>query len=170
MKNKFRKQIEAAFFAAIIAVITLISIPTPTGIPLTFQTFAIALCGFTLGKKYGLIAVLIWLTVGIIGLPVFSGMTGGIGQLLGPTGGFLVGFIPMVILCDTKRSHLLNLLIAVTGLILCHLLGALWFSVITKASVISAIITASLPYFIKDILLTVAAYGTASMATKRLKT
>ena len=170
MKKSFKNQIRAALFAAIIAIITLISIPSPTGIPLTFQTFAVSLCGFTLGRKYGLEAVLIWLSVGIIGLPVFSGMTGGLGQIIGLTGGFLIGFIPLVLLCSNTKTHIINLIISMVGLILCHLIGIIWFTFISNTDLRSVILTISLPYIPKDILSIISAYGIAQILKKRLRT
>lgn len=169
MKKTFKNQIRAALFAAVIAVLTLISIPTPTGIPLTFQTFAVALSGFVLGRRYGLESVLIWLAVGALGLPVFSGMSGGLGQILGVTGGFLIGFIPMVLLCEMRISHVRNLILATAGLFICHIFGITWFAFVTKTAVPSALVTASLPYLPKDILSVAAAYGSAILIKKRIK-
>ena len=169
MKNTFKNQIRAALFAAIIAVLTLISIPTPTGIPLTFQTFAIALSGFFLGSKYGTEAVLIYLAVGTMGLPVFSGMTGGIGKILGVTGGFLVGFIPMSALCGIKKSHIKNLVSAFSGLMICHLFGIFGFAFVSKSDLLSAFSASSLPYLFKDILSVAAAYAVSVLTEKRIK-
>ena len=169
MKITFKNQIRAALFASMIAIITLISIPTPAGIPLTFQTFAVSLSGFTLGRKYGLEAVMIWLTVGIIGLPVFSGMTGGLGQILGITGGFLVGFIPLVLFCGNEYTHAANILLAIAGLIICHTTGIIWFMFTAETNLATAIITTSIPYIIKDIISVIIAYGTAQVLKKRIK-
>lgn len=169
MKNTFKNQILAALFAAMIGVLTLISIPTPSGIPVTFQTFAVALSGSILGRKYGFEAVMIWLSLGALGLPVFSGMTGGLGQIIGVTGGFLIGFIPMVILCGTEKSHVINICLSMSGLLICHIFGSIWFSFVSETKLTAAFLTASIPYLPKDILSVSAAYGISAIIKKRLK-
>ena len=92
MTKSLKELILAAEFAAIIAVLSQFTIPLGI-IPLTGQTFAIGLTATFLGKRTGTVAVFIYLLLGLIGLPVFSGMTSGIGVLFGPTGGYLIGFI-----------------------------------------------------------------------------
>lgn len=167
-KETVKTQIRAALFAAIISVLSLIAFPSPSGIPLTLQTFAISLCGFFLGWKHGLESVLIYLTVGAIGLPVFSAMTGGLGKLFGVTGGFLFGFIPLVIFCGTGKTPLKQLLFSALGLMLCHGIGTVWFSAVTQTGIIKAALTSSLPYILKDVISVSAAYVTARLIKKRI--
>ena len=83
-------------FAAVLAVMSQIAIPMPSGVPMTLQTFAVALAGAVLGWKLGALSALVYLLLGAAGVPVFSGMSGGLGVLLGKTGGFIFGFIFMV--------------------------------------------------------------------------
>ena len=80
-----------AFFAVVIAVCSWISIPTV--VPFTLQTFAVFLTMGVLGGKRGTLAVLVYILMGTLGIPVFSGFTGGIGIIAGTTGGYIVGFI-----------------------------------------------------------------------------
>ena len=80
-----------ALMAAFISICAWISVPTT--VPFTMQTFAICVAGGLLGAKRGALTVFAYVLLGAIGLPVFSGMTGGIGQLFGTTGGYLIGFI-----------------------------------------------------------------------------
>lgn len=80
-----------ALFAVVMAVCAWIVIPMV--VPFTLQTFAVFLAVGVLGGKRGTFAILLYLLLGIIGIPVFSGFTGGIGVLLGNTGGYLVGFL-----------------------------------------------------------------------------
>ena len=82
-----------ALFAALTAVGGFISIPFYP-VPLTLQVFFVLLSGTILGKKLGALSQIIYLGIGAIGAPVFHNFTGGMGILLGPTGGFLIGFIP----------------------------------------------------------------------------
>lgn len=167
--TKIRNQIRAALFAAIIAVLSIFTIPTPAGIPLTLQTFAVALSGFCLGRKYGIEAVIIYLTVGAIGLPIFSGMTGGLGKLFDVTGGYIFGFIPLAAMCTKNKSHLKNVLFSCVGLVLCHTVGIFWLSIIANTNPISAAITTSLPFLPKDILSIATAYGISCIISKRMR-
>ena len=124
--------------AALIAVCSWISIPT--AIPFTMQTFAVFLLMLVLGGKRGTSAVLVYLLLGAAGLPVFSGFTGGIGILLGNTGGYLAGFLLLGVVymiaerlfgekLQIKTSALL------TGLAVCYAFGTAWFMLVyTKAN------------------------------------
>lgn len=91
MKLKTKDVALMGVMGGIIALISLISIPTPLGIPLTLQIFAISICGFLFGAKSAL-AVCVWLILGALGLPVFSGGRGGFGEFFSLTGGFLWSF------------------------------------------------------------------------------
>ncbi|NYF24879.1 biotin transporter BioY [Sporosarcina sp. JAI121] len=90
---KLRMMIISALFAAIIGVFAQVTIPLPL-VPITGQTLAIGLAATILGARYGILSVLLYLFMGAIGIPVFAQMSGGLGSLFGPTGGFLFGFLP----------------------------------------------------------------------------
>lgn len=92
MNHSLRSMILAAEFAAIIAILSQLTIPLGI-IPLTGQTLAVGLAATILGRKTGTNAILIYLLLGLIGLPVFAGMSSGFSVLFGPTGGYLIGFI-----------------------------------------------------------------------------
>ncbi len=81
-----------AIMTAITAVMAQISIPLPMMVPMTMQTFAVTLAGIILGAKCGSIAMGVYLLLGAVGVPVFSGFKGGLQSLIGPTGGFLLSF------------------------------------------------------------------------------
>lgn len=83
-----------AVFAALLAAFAIMPpIPVgPAGVPITLQTFAVALCGLVLGPWRGAGAVLLYVVLGLIGLPIFSGMNGGIGVLAGPSAGYITSF------------------------------------------------------------------------------
>ena len=97
IQNKIKNIAFAALFTGILAVISQVYIPF--SLPLTFQIFAVALCGYTLGAKWGTASMLVYIILGAIGLPVFSGFKGGFGVLFEITGGFIIGFIPLVFFC-----------------------------------------------------------------------
>ena len=122
-----------AIAAVLIAVCSWITIPSV--VPFTMQTFAVFCAVLILGGKDGTIAVGIYMLLGIVGLPVFSGFRGGIGHLLGPTGGYIVGFIfsglcymAMESLMEKKKN--MKYVALVLGLILCYAVGTLWFGVV----------------------------------------
>jgi biotin transport system substrate-specific component len=83
-----------AVFAAMLAAFAMMPpVPVgPAGVPITLQTFAIALCGMVLGPWRGAAATLLYVVLGLLGLPIFSGMNGGIGVLAGPSAGYILSF------------------------------------------------------------------------------
>ena len=121
----------AALFAALMALCAWISIPAP--VPFTLQTFALFLAPGLLGGRLGAAAVGAYLLLGAFGLPVFAGFSGGIGALLGPTGGFLLGFLPAALVmwgaeAALGRSEPVFLASAVLGQGLCYLFGSAWYA------------------------------------------
>ena len=116
--------------AAVTAVMAQISIPMPMGVPMTMQTFAVTLAGIILGSRRGALSMLVYLLIGVVGVPVFSNFTGGLPSLVGPTGGFLVSFPIMAYLIglgiEFKNRLLFVLLLiptAVLKAILASMLG-----------------------------------------------
>ena len=119
-----------AVFAALIAVCSWISIPTT--VPFTLQTFGVFMAVNTLGGKRGTLAVLVFILLGAAGLPVFAGFTGGIGILLGSTGGYIIGFLFTALLMWGieslfGRSLPVQLLSMLAGLLVCYAFGTVWF-------------------------------------------
>lgn len=165
MAEKNRKRIKdlvlIAFFAALIAVCSWISVPMPHGVPVTLQTFAIFAAAGILGIKRSAFAVGVYIIMGAIGVPVFSGFEGGLGRLLGVTGGYIIGFLFSVILTGiiTKKAgkSFPALVISMcAGLLVCYAFGAAWFMYVYTASkgatTLGAILSVSvLPFIIPDI-------------------
>ena len=90
-REKITNIVMVGVFAAVLAVLSQISFPLPSGIPVTLQTFAVALCGYALGCKRGTLAVLVYIVLGAVGLPVFANFSGGFGSLVGLAGGYIYG-------------------------------------------------------------------------------
>ena len=90
-RSKTYDMVYIAVFAVLIAICSWISIPMT--VPFTLQTFAVFLAVGVLGGKRGSLAVLIYILLGAVGIPVFAGFSGGIGVLLGNTGGYIIGFL-----------------------------------------------------------------------------
>ena len=156
--------------AAVICVISLLQLPLSTGVPITLQVFAVALAGYLLGWARGSVAVLIYIAVGLVGVPVFSGYMGGFSAFFGPTGGFIAGFFPLALLAGFGRDKkpFFAILLGILGLVLCHIMGAGHYKIITNCSIGTAFITVSLPYIIKDIALIVGAYFLSIPIKKRI--
>ncbi len=158
---------------SVICIMAQISIPTPLGVPLTMQTFAIALAGIILGAKKGAIATLIYILIGGIGVPVFSNLTGGYQYLIGPRGGFLLSFPMMAFviglgsfyLSKWKWSLTLAILLGATLNLTC---GVLLFCYTTHSNFIIGITTCALPFIPGEILKMLLAYLLGINIKKRL--
>ena len=106
-----------AVMAAITCILGPLSIPIPISpVPISLTNLAIYLTVCLLGWKFGTISYLIYLLIGIAGLPVFSGFSSGFAKLLGPTGGYLIGFIPMAIICGFAFEKFSNRGMQIVGL------------------------------------------------------
>lgn len=125
-------------FAALMAVCSWISIPTT--VPFTLQTMGVFTAVGILGGKRGTTAVLVYILMGALGLPVFSGFTGGIGILFGSTGGYIIGFLASALVMWAMeamfgRSRPVLLCAMVLGLLVCYAFGTVWFlQVYTRAN------------------------------------
>ena len=126
-----------ALFTAIITVCAQIVLPMPYGVPMTLQTFAIPLAGVVLGKKNGTIAALVYVLLGAIGVPVFAGLTGGIGVVFGRTGGFILSF-PILALTagiGAKKNIFWLSLWLLAGAVINYICGMLMFSFVHLGAV-----------------------------------
>ena len=126
-----------AVFAAIMAVCSWISIPT--AVPFTMQTFAVFIAFVVLGGKRGTMAVLVYILMGAVGLPVFAGFTGGIGALAGTSGGYIIGFLGSALVMwgmekVVGRKTIPQFLAMLAGLIVCYAFGTVWFLAVYLSS------------------------------------
>lgn len=122
-----------AIFAVLIAICSWISIPTL--VPFTLQTFGVFVAVGVLGGRRGTFSVLVYILLGAIGLPVFAGFSGGIGALMGTTGGYIIGFLFSGLLywgITKAAGDKLPIMIVsmVLGLIVCYAFGTVWFMVV----------------------------------------
>lgn len=153
-KNAVKDLVFTAMFAALIAVCSILSIPIGE-VPITLQTFAVCLAAAMLGWKRGTLSVLIYVLLGAVGVPVFAGMTGGVGILAGPTGGYIIGFIPAAIIiglaADKWERKALPLIVAmVLGVLVCYLIGTIWFMVVTGMGIGESLMLCVVPFLIPD--------------------
>lgn len=169
MKIKTIDLVMIGVFAAIIGVLSQIAIPMPTGVPVTLQTFAVALCGYFLGAKKGMAAVFVYIMLGAVGAPVFTGFKGGFACIGGLTGGFIYGFLAMVLLCGLpiKNKHL-KIALGMAGVTALHFFGVLQYSLLTENGFIQSFLLVSAPYLIKDFISVVLGY-LGALAVGRIK-
>lgn len=140
----------ASMFGALTAVGAYISIPLPP-VPITMQTFFVALSGLLLGRTLGAMSQIVYLCLGIIGLPVFAGGKAGMGVLIGPTGGYLIGFVCGAYVIGyfaslREEPNLIWLVFStVTGLIFVYGLGLFQLMVVAHLSFLKAVAVGLVP-------------------------
>ena len=145
-----------AFFAALTVAGAMITIPLPfSPVPINLALFSVFCAGILLGPKMGSLSIIVYVCLGLIGLPVFANFTGGPGVLIGPTGGYIVGYVAAAFLAGllSKGSNcsvprMIGAL--VVGLAACYTLGTLWFVFITKTGLISALFLCVIPFLAGD--------------------
>ena len=152
-----------ALFAVLMAVCAWITVPLPKPlVQFTLQTFAMFMALTTLGGRRGLYAMVVYLLLGAVGVPVFSGFRGGVGVLLDTTGGYIIGFAAAALvywLLTAKLGDSLPVKIAacVLGLAVCYAFGTAWFLVLYARTtgpigVTTALSWCVLPYIVPDLL------------------
>lgn len=159
-KVNIKKTCMAALFAAVIAALSQVAIPTPIGVSVTMQTFAIAVTAFLLGIKVGVAATLCYIFIGAAGAPVFTGFSGGIAVVLGPTGGFIIAFPIFCLILGFVfyvNKAWVKISLCALSLIILYLFGTVQFVLVTHNAVKTALSAFSL-YFIKDALILAGAY------------
>ena len=148
-----------ALFAAITCVLAPISIPIGP-VPISITMLVLFISVYVLGWKRGTITYIVYLLIGMVGLPVFSGWEGGLGKLAGPTGGYLIGFIPMVIVCGlvVEKGYTMSrgagIAVSVAGMVvgtaIAYAFGTVWFCVSTGTGVMAALSLCVFPFLIGD--------------------
>ena len=159
VRNKTRDIVYTAFFAVLIAVGSWISIPMT--VPFTLQTFAVFVTLGILGGRRGTMAVLLYILLGAVGIPVFSGFTGGVGILLGNTGGYIAVFLLTGIISWGMqrmfgRSLGVQVISMLLGLISCYFFGTVWFLLVymrngSTVSVVTVLGWCVIPFIVPDL-------------------
>lgn len=157
--NKTKDAALIALFAVIISICAWISIPTT--IPFTMQTFGVFLSLDVLGGKRGTFSIIVYLLLGIVGMPVYAGGTSGIGIIFGNTGGYMVGwliagFVMWIMETVLGRKRWVLALSSLLGLLVCYIVGTVWFMVIYardmgKISLWTALVWCVIPFIIPDL-------------------
>lgn len=151
-----RSMVFMAIFAAIICIAAPFSVPLPGNlVPISLGTFAIYLTGALLGGKRGTVSVAVYIMLGAVGLPVFTGFMGGFAKLLGPTGGYIVGYIPLVLITGIfadmpSKRHWTIPVGMVLGTVVLYAFGTAWFMIMTGTPLAVAFVKCVLPFLIGD--------------------
>lgn len=153
-KISIRMQVLCALFAAVCAICSQLVIPIQP-VPITLGTFAVLMAGGFLGKKYGTISILIYLLLGMVGVPVFSMMRAGLSILAGPSGGFIVGFVPMAfvtgLIAEKVNYSFFGMIVAtIFGTAMCYALGIGYFMYTTGNGLWAAMTLCMFPFLIGD--------------------
>ena len=144
-----------SLMTAVLCILSPISIPIfITPIPVSLGVLAVYLTAYILPPLQSLISVGLFLLLGLVGLPVFSGYSGGLGKVIGPTGGYIVGFLFTVYISSVfihlKKGRLFDILGMIIGLIFCYSPGTIWFSYQQGKGFIASLMLCVVPFLIGD--------------------
>lgn len=166
-------------FSAIIALCAWITVPIP-GIPFTMQVFGVFASLAVLGAKKGLISIIVYILLGAVGVPVFSGFNGGIGVLLGATGGYIIGFmvsagayllLTQIIKNESRTAMFLKM---ACSHVFCYLFGSVWYLIFYTKNTghigfFSVLMACVIPYIIPDLAKIALAVFLGGEVKKRVK-
>lgn len=144
-----------ALMAALMCILGPLSIPIGS-VPISFTNLVIYIIMYVLDTKRGTIAYLLYLLIGLVGVPVFSGFTSGPGKLLGPTGGYLIGFVFLAIITGLftdrfAKNHALCIFGMILGTAVCYAFGTAWLAYSTQMTFSAALAVGVLPFIVEDL-------------------
>ena len=159
--SQLRMLVFASLMAALMTAGAYISIPVGP-VPIVLQNMFVFLAGLLLGSRWGLASVGVYLLAGACGLPVFAGGMGGIGRIVGPTGGYLIGYLPAVFIIGylSKKGAArisIDIIAMVCGTIVLYACGVTWLKTLTGMPWPKALAVGMYPFLIGDVLKIVAA-------------
>ena len=172
MIKKTNTLTQIALMAALQCIISPFAITFPISpVPLSLATLMLYLSIYILGKRHATISCGIYLLIGLVGIPVFSGFAGGAGKLLGPTGGYLIGYLALTYIGGwcvekwncvgikgtgakgvSKAGYLMQMLGLVLGTTVCYLFGTLWLAYQAGMDFAAAIAVGVLPFAVGDVI------------------
>ena len=159
---------------AIMGIFSQLALPIPfTTVPLTLQTFGLVIFSVVLGKKIGTLSILIWALLGTIGIPVFSGFSSGLGVLVGPNGGYIIGFIFMSFIIgytstSTNKNNILLFVGVYLGQAVQYTFGVIQLKIVLGLSLPNALLAGLYPFILKDIIMITVAVTLALSIKKSL--
>ena len=153
-QNQLRMIVYSSLFVALIAMGAFISIPIGP-VPIVLQNMFVLLAGIILGPVWGIACVGIYLLIGFAGLPVFAGATSGVGKLFGPTGGYLLAYLPAVFVTGAiskgfKQNIPGNVIAMVAGSLIIYCIGVPWLKIAFSLPWNKALALGMYPFLIGD--------------------
>lgn len=172
---KIKDMTYIALVAAVMCVIAPITIPLPfTPIPISMATFVVYITTIIIGKKRAVISILIYLLIGAVGVPVFSGYSGGVQKIASPTGGYLIGYIFCAFVIGwfvekfENKMYMYAVGVAV-GTLTCYTVGTVWLSYQAQLTFTEALIMGVIPYIPLDVLKMIIAVAVGYPLKKQMK-
>ena len=169
-KSKTHALVLCALFAAMTAALSQIIIPIGP-VPINLATLAVFCSGALLGSKLGALSQGVWVALGAAGVPVFAMFRGGLGALVGPTGGYIIGYVPaafvtgLIIEKFGKDSKIMYPVAMFVGMLIYFTLGTVWFVFLTGTGLASALMICVIPFLPGDFIKIAA----ATILTKQLQ-
>lgn len=174
-REKLNSLVLIALFSAVISVSSFISIPFIT-LPITMQSLSIALSLLLLGGKRGTFSITIYILIGLVGVPVFSGFQSGIGAIGGVGGGFIIGFLILALVfwfveLIFGKSKIVKIVGYSIGHILLYLCGSIWYFIFFTSGddFFSVLLTVVIPYILPDIIKFAVAFLIYYRLSKKIK-
>lgn len=174
-KSKTNRMAVISLMSAIMCILGPLTLPLPVSpVPVSLLTLVLYLSVYVLGMKGATAGCLVYLLLGLIGLPVFSGFTGGIGKLLGPTGGYMTGYVFLSAGCGFfvdrwPANRVMHIAGMVLGTMLCYLFGTIWLGIQSGISLQAAFFAGVLPFIPTDAVKIAAAAIIGPVIRKRLR-
>ncbi len=162
--SKIRNMTFTALMSAALCIIAPFSIHLPfSPVPISAALFVIYLFSIILGAKKAIVGVGLYLVLGAVGLPVFTDFSGGLGKLMGPTGGYAIGYIFIALFTGIfadifKDKAFINILGMILGTAICYALGTIWLSFSAHMNFMQAFFIGVIPYIPADMIKIIIAY------------
>lgn len=168
IKSDTRKLVFCALFTALIAVLSQLQLPIGP-VPVSLATLGVMLCGLLLGWRFGALALGAYILLGAVGVPVFAGFQGGVGRLVGPTGGYIVGYLFYAMIAGMEIPRLRErffgrCILLLLGTAVCYGLGTVWFMHMSGRTLSESLSLCVIPFLPGD----AAKIALASFLTPRL--
>ena len=170
-----RMMVYCSLFTALIIIGSYISIPIPASpVPIVLADFFVMLTGLFLGWKYGLLSVGLYLGLGVLGLPIFSGGSSGFAAIWGPTGGFLIGYLLLAatigfITRKEKSSLVIDSIAILLGNVFLYVVGITWLKIRLDMSWSAAVAAGLVPFIPGAMIKIIVALAISQMLVPRFK-
>lgn len=162
-----------SIMAALICVLAPVAIPVGA-IPITLATFVIYITAALLGPKRGTISIVLYIAIGMIGVPVFSAYRSGFGVVLGATGGYIIGYIPLAFLSGlfvyhNKSKFIFYPLGMIIGTIALYAVGTIWYMLVMDSGLVESLLACVVPFLLFDLIKIIIASLTVYLIHQRIE-